>query len=767
MRTYELLSVPLDVDVAKGLHENLDQHYAVLVPAPDALHEAGITDAALVLHVLELGDVDARRASRRRGEREALAHGGVGDLCSMLEMKLLALRAFIWRFSKMKARDAATEPMSIPGGLVSLQSLGVTPKTIFFHDSPMMDPDVVLDLKEMESGPYTIADALLDASMTIDDPTGKRRRAALNTRKNRVQSVGPRPSGRLLSPTDTGRAGSVDARVSSPAYEDPYSTRRAIRHQSSALSLLGRKEGKKSVAETGTTGTNALGEMEGPFVAPEQAGDESGGDAGSQSKLARHSYEGTDPNIQKMLDNMFIYNFPRDIKEFGPMIQPIARTKQRAVAAVPGETFWKPEGQLVAAFGEHRGPVSRVIPSPDHVFFITGGNDGCVRVWDSARLERNITHRPRQTHKHADGARVLALCFVENSHCFISCASDGTVHVVKVDTVRDNGVIRYGKLRTLREYQLPEGEYAVWCEHFRQESNSVLVLATNRSRILGIDLRTMALMYVLENPVHHGQPTCFCVDKKRNWLCVGTSHGVVDLWDLRFKMRLKGWGIPGKSCIYRLCVHPAKGRGKWICVSGGTGLGEVTVWDLEKTLCKEIYRTAGGKDGPKTYESWDIDDDRQQRMLGSFATTIEPTDTANADRGVRGMVVGAASGEDTREVRHAFLITAGSDKRLRFWDMGRPENSCTFSGLQPEEPKPTYSDTSTTAALSFLVEKLPRREENSKNGSGRASRATVISQQQQQLLQSHMDGILDVALLEYPCTMSVSVDRSGMVLVFQ
>jgi phosphoinositide-3-kinase regulatory subunit 4 len=39
--------------------------------------------------------------------------------------------------------------------------------------------------------------------------------------------------------------------------------------------------------------------------------------------------------------------------------------------------------------------------------------------------------------------------------------------------------------------------------------------------------------------------------------------------------------------------------------------------------------------------------------------------------------------------------------------------------------------------------------------------------QQQQLLRSHLDSILDVALLENPYTMTVSVDRSGVVFVFQ
>jgi phosphoinositide-3-kinase regulatory subunit 4 len=43
----------------------------------------------------------------------------------------------------------------------------------------------------------------------------------------------------------------------------------------------------------------------------------------------------------------------------------------------------------------------------------------------------------------------------------------------------------------------------------------------------------------------------------------------------------------------------------------------------------------------------------------------------------------------------------------------------------------------------------------------------VISLQQQQLLRSHLDAVVDVALLESPYGMTVSVDRSGVVFVFQ
>lgn len=699
------------------------------------------------------------------------------------EIKLLALREFIWRLSTIRSRDSSPAEPSIATGLISLKDLGVTPQIVFFNDAPLKDPSIAADL-EPPAAQYTIADALQDASMTIDDSVAKRRKAA-NVHK-RVQSVGP-SGGRILSPSGSARASSRDSRGPSSGSRDdasvnegPFALRRAMRHQTSALSLLDRKDGGKSIPETGTSDANAFGEMEGPFTQMAAAQPmPSGKEAETQAaKQPKHSYAGNDPSVQFMLDNMYVDNFPRDVLEFGPMVEPISRRRNRAVRTQTPEERWKPQGQLVATFGEHKGAINRIVVSPDHMFFVTGGDDGAVKVWDTARLERNITHRSRQTHKHADGARVISLCFIENSHCFVSCASDGSVHVVKVDTVSASGVIRYGKLRILREYRLPDGEFAVWCEHFRQETNSVLILATNKSRILGIDLRTMTLLYVLENPVHHGAPTCFCVDRKRHWLCVGTSHGIIDLWDLRFKTRLKAMGVPGKSSIYRLCIHPSKGRGKWVCVSGGAEHGEITTWDLEKTTCREIYRTGAVKDGPKGYTAWDVDKEKPEGILSRFASNLDMADSVNADRGVRAIAAGISTGEDSRDIRHAFLISGGSDRKMRFWDISRVDNSCVFSGLQPDEAQPTYSAAQPTTSMTVNTERFARQSaaptavnagtsgRSKTTTSSRPARSTVISLQQQQLLQSHLDSVQDVALLEYPYTMSLSVDRSGMVFVF-
>ncbi|KAL2120925.1 hypothetical protein VTJ04DRAFT_4952 [Mycothermus thermophilus] len=856
----------------------------------------------------------AKAATRNEEDEQWLGKLRNLGLAPEDEPKLLALREFIWRLSQIKARNAAAaagngtaqDGGGIGGGMqlnkmISLREMGLKLQTVLFDDTPR---DKLVPASSSSAaaaaaepvdanGPRTIKDALLDASMTIDDGNSalaKKKRAALNSYRSHLG--GGRDDDTLSPVGSPRRGGDVDGSVASstvggrgedgadqdgsrrrssvvgrPSRDDdaasvlsvPYSIRRALRPQSSAINLLNRKDSGKTGPETGMTEANAFGEVEGPFRqgpaapssvdTPTRAVDPftAGLEAVSKGLIrANHTYTGNDPNILKMLDAMFVSNYPHDVYDYGPMVTPIRRSKSnKSLAGMSdaGAEGWKPTGRLVATFAEHVGAINRVVVSPDHQFFLTGGDDGCVKVWDTARLERNITHRSRLTHRHAPGARVMALCFIENTHTFVSCASDGFVHIVKVDTVLAGQTLRYPRLRLLREYRLGETndkegsggnssssyipEYAVWCEHFKRESTSVLLLATNKSNIFGIDLRTMTLLYTLRNPVHHGAPTCFCVDRRRNWLLLGTSHGVLDLWDLRFKVRLKAWGMPGNKAgpIYRLAIHPQKGRGRWVCVAGGTGQGEVTVWDLERTTCREVYRAGGGGgsgssrdgNGPKGYEAWEVDEDRPEGMLGRFATSvIEPaaiagSTGAGADRAVRAMVVGAGAVDEQREVRHPYMLTAGADRKLRFWDLGRIENSVVFSGLMPDEGKPSYSASHPTPSMTLNVERWPRASQPSSSGggggngssgpstptlgpmngrgsgaaaasgrgSGRSGTATsssrksgsskssVISAEQQRLLRSHLDAVVDVAVLEAPYMMTVSVDRSGVVFVFQ
>jgi len=172
--------------------------------------------------------------------------------------------------------------------------------------------------------------------------------------------------------------------------------------------------------------------------------------------------------------------FPSDIVEFGPQIVPLARRQpiRRTTGKVNGA--WRPEGTLVAQFAEHTGPINRILVAPDHAFFITASDDGSVKVWDATRLEKNVATKSRQTHKHQTGAKIKCLCFIENTHCFVSAATDGSINVVRVDIGITGGVVKFGKLKILREYQLNDGECAVWIEHYKLGTLTVMILVLYR-----------------------------------------------------------------------------------------------------------------------------------------------------------------------------------------------------------------------------------------------------------------------------------------------
>ena len=764
------------------------------------------------------------------------------DMRSEDEFKLLALREYIWRVAQKRPK-AKTDTIPSPlNNLLRLKEMNVTPQTIFFENqrprrkSRRRDSTgehrSVSTRNRRKVPPHTIADALLDASSTINDPLSQRKKSNANTRRERrtdnlqvspVQAGSSRGSSNLASPLSTspgGRLGlrdrpvlSVNGKTKRPSAETALSTlsdgmlaptdspimgdginrNGGVRHKSSAINLLNRRDTSKTVAETSTITANAFGKVDGPYTRELSEGRSNDDTTKVTEKqdsinphIAGHTYGGNDPSVLRLLDSLASENYPYDIHDFGPLITPVS-SKRHLVKKIDShgvEKPWRPEGTLIATFGEHRGPINRVLPSPDHVFFITGSDDSTVKVWDTLRLERNLAYRSRQTYSHSAGAQVKCLCFVENTHTFVSGATDGTIKVVKVDYTLSGDAPKYGRLRTVREYQLAYGEHAVWLEHFKSDINSVLLLATNASRVIALDLRNMTVLYSLENPVHHGTPTCFCFDHKHDWLLLGTSHGVLDLWDLRFHLRLKAWGLAGGTPIHRLLVHPFRTHGRWVCVAGGTGQTEVTLWDIEKTECREVFRAgvtkSSGKDSFKAYDAWMVDEEEPEGMLGRFATAIDSSvgGHSNPDKSIRALAVGVDFPDDNKwEGKYGFLLTGGADKKLRFWDATRLDASMVISGLDFEEDQPKYSTTHPTTSLTLNTERTSQQAPSAPNAAagpapGKRSvvkqpRSTIISAQQQQLLRSHLDTIMDVALLEHPMGMTVSVDRMGCVYVFQ
>ena len=435
--------------------------------------------------------------------------------------KLMILRKYIWKMANSKSRYATSLSMRFMGlsltssrlfeedttlnhlnNIISLKEIGITPQTIFFDFTKVSPEELELVQQQSRTRPYSVAEALLDASRSIDD---RERRGIERPRSRRVSNGTIRPrtvanpvlegvieeaprspgsSGASAVPTFALNGSSTEVSTLSDSPEDMPQISHALHHRSSMISLLNRGK-DKATAETATFPATAFGEVDHPYESsqpasyasslrePEKATFTRAEKYGQYRKLMWQALDlqdqdGRDPHVLQLLDNLFEENFPIEMLEFGPAIvshskrQPIKRSNGR-----PSGQIWRPDGNLVAHYGEHGGPCNRVVVAPDHAFFVTASDDGTVKVWDASRLEKNVATRCRQTHKHAPGAKVKSLCFIENHHCFVSAATDGSIHVVRVDYSVTQTSTKYGKLKIVKNYQLPAGEYVVWMEHYK------------------------------------------------------------------------------------------------------------------------------------------------------------------------------------------------------------------------------------------------------------------------------------------------------------
>jgi phosphoinositide-3-kinase, regulatory subunit 4 len=155
--------------------------------------------------------------------------------------------------------------------------------------------------------------------------------------------------------------------------------------------------------------------------------------------------------------------------DFGPKIHegPVRRrnTPRQSSFSFHGTSRY-PEATLIANLPSHSGPVNGIVVAPDHTFFVTCSDDKTVKVWDTARLERNVTSKPRQTYSQHH-ARVTALCMLDGFHCFASAGDDGSLHIVRVHVSLTGSLPKYSKLQVIREHRVDQaGEYITCLSHY-------------------------------------------------------------------------------------------------------------------------------------------------------------------------------------------------------------------------------------------------------------------------------------------------------------
>ncbi|KAH9453270.1 hypothetical protein Pst134EA_024154 [Puccinia striiformis f. sp. tritici] len=550
------------------------------------------------------------------------------------------------------------------------------------------------------------------------------------------------------------------------------------------------------------------------------------------------TYEGHDANIRYLLERVFLDSYREPLPEFGPMVaEGIPRRKAfRSFLAVKEKGSRSSNGNLIGHLIEHTAAVTSLCVSPDYVFFVSGSHDGTVKVWDTVRLEKNVTSKSRHTFNQ--GGQITHVCLLEHSHCVASASTNGTLWVHRIDVNFDGTLPNYSKPEAIRQHQLNAGEYITSMIHHNTLTSSDLIYITNKCSIVTLDLRTMRTTQALRNPKHLGPLSKLCVDQKKIWIVVGTITGYLSLWDLRFGLLLKTWKM-ADGPIQQLNVHPTQGKGRWVVVAALSTIDDngerptyqtLQVWDLEMGKLVQTFLVSRntsdvavdrfrakheGLDGdschyynPKSVapiptefnassaielllqENQSLDPSIRHDTVGPKPAQLvrQPPTISSFVIGSRYHDTMSSSGElimmaDELNVTQApsrpagYLISAGEDRRIRFWDLSVPERSNTVSGLEMEDDRPQFrsdaSDNPTIhveyVAKSYQSSHPHRRTNNSSGADANPTphRSTVVANYQQTLLKNHSDAITAIVVIDLPFRCIVSADRTGVIHIYE
>lgn len=238
------------------------------------------------------------------------------------------------------------------------------------------------------------------------------------------------------------------------------------------------------------------------------------------------------------------------------------------------------------------------------------------------------------------------------------------------------------------------------------------------------------------------------VDPQRNWLLCGSNSGFFTLWDLRFFVPVKTWRHPVKSRIHKIVPHRSMDSQPWVFVTAGMS-NEVTVWDVQSSQCKEIFRVSS-RDDPepplllKSNAETSLSDYGMEELQRPIVAGLNPNDA-----GIRTLLNPPGS---------SYLLTAGDDKKIRYWDLRNIVNSYTISS-------PSKEQKSRHATHPFDWITVNQEFPNTENAENPSSSSKLRGPASPSV--SHRESILDVKMLELPRKMLVSSSRDGVIKVWK
>lgn len=293
---------------------------------------------------------------------------------------------------------------------------------------------------------------------------------------------------------------------------------------------------------------------------------------------------------------------------------------------------WQPKGSLVAHLHEHKAAVTRMCAlKPFGPYFASASVDGTVRLWDASKLdgERSI-NRSRQTYMAVSPLHCVASC--EGGQSLAVAGKDGMLLLLRIDPNSNKMALQQARNLETTDVVLTGGTLSDGpiVDMQSPHAQNLIIYATLYGAIVGWDVRMPGFAWRLRTDLKHGMITAMCVDPTSSWLAVGTSGGRHTCWDLRFSIPIAEIRHPHEARIRKIVCHPTE---RASLVSASQGNNEVCVYNIETG----------------------------HRQAALWASPSPPLSVATNHQSVTALVPGISDRTD-------FLLTAGTDQRIRYWD---------------------------------------------------------------------------------------------------
>ncbi|PHU16738.1 hypothetical protein BC332_12433 [Capsicum chinense] len=433
------------------------------------------------------------------------------------------------------------------------------------------------------------------------------------------------------------------------------------------------------------------------------------------------------------------------------------------------DSGWRPRGVLVAHLQEHRSAVNDISISADHSFFVSASDDSTVKVWDSKKLEKDISFRSRLTYS-LDGSRALCVTVLQGSAQVVVGACDGTIHMFSVDYISrglGNVVEKYSGIVDVKKNEVGEGAVASLLNYCSDVGASKMILySTQNCGLHLVDTRTSSHAWNTKVYPKEGYISSLVAGPCGNWFVSGSSRGVLTLWDLRFCIPVNTWQYSLACPIERMSLFlPPPSTSLSVAarplVYVAAGCNEVSLWNAENGSCHQVLRVANNENEAENSDlPWALAKPSNKanpkqdlrRNTGSKYRVDELSEPPPRLSGIRALL--PLAGGD--------LLTGGTDLKIRRWDHCSPERSYCVCG---PSIKGVANDDFYETKSSFGVQIV--QEAKRRPLATRLTAKAILGAAAVDAAGCHRDCILSLASVKLNQRLLISGSRDGAVKVWK